>query len=408
MQAAILLGLTAGAGAAARRVPLARPLTAGAQLITGVLLLTLLFAREEAFLWFLPSPDAVRELGTLIGNGVGDVGRFTSPAPLTDGIALLLVGGVLLVGLLVDTFAVTYRLAAPAGLPLLALYSVAAGLSDGGAGALWFALAGAGYLVLLLAESRDRLAQWGRVFGGPARGGFAPRESVGTPTAPMRSGRRIGAVALGLALVVPLVLPSLGAGLLGGTGPRPGGGSGGGGTISAVNPLVSLQNSLNQPENREVLKYRTNAADTDDLYLRIVSLDEFDGTSWKPASRNVSEVPERLPPPPGLAAEVPFTEVSTNISAAAGTPRTGCRCRTRRPGSRCRATGGSSRSTGPWWATAPRTPGASSTPSTASWCAPAPNSSPSRTRRRPPRPCPTSSPRSPTPSRPWSSAPPAR
>ncbi|MGG7613560.1 transglutaminaseTgpA domain-containing protein, partial [Streptomyces sp. ZG43] len=113
-----------------------------------------------------------------------------------------------------------------------------------------------------------------------------------------------------------LALPSLGAGLLGGTGPGPGGGSGGGGTISAVNPLVSLQNSLNQPENREVLKYRTNAADTDDLYLRIVSLDEFDGTSWKPASRPVSEVPERLPPPPGLAAEVPFTEVSTNISAA--------------------------------------------------------------------------------------------
>ncbi|WP_219818687.1 transglutaminaseTgpA domain-containing protein, partial [Streptomyces sp. FM008] len=145
-----------------------RPLTAAAQLITGVLLLTLLFAREEAFLWFLPTPDAVRELGTLIGNGVGDVGRFTSPAPLTDGIALLLVGGVLLVGLLVDTFAVTYRVAAPAGLPLLALYSVAAGLSDGGAGALWFALAGAGYLVLLLAESRDRLAQWGRVFGGPS------------------------------------------------------------------------------------------------------------------------------------------------------------------------------------------------------------------------------------------------
>ncbi|PKR46380.1 transglutaminase [Streptomyces sp. EAG2] len=316
VQAAILLGLTAGAGAAARRVPLARPLTAAAQLITGVLLLTLLFAREEAFLGFLPTPEAVRELGTLIGNGLGDVGRFTSPAPLTDGIALLLVGGVLLVGLLVDTFAVTYRLAAPAGLPLLALYSVAAGLSDGGAGALWFALAGAGYLVLLLAESRDRLAQWGRVFGGPVRGGFAPRESVGTPTAPMRSGRRIGAVALGLALVVPLVLPSLGAGLLGGTGPGPGGGSGGGGTISAVNPLVSLQNSLNQPENREVLKYRTNAAETDDLYLRIVSLDEFDGTSWKPASRPVTEVPERLPPPPGLAGDVPVTEVSTNISAA--------------------------------------------------------------------------------------------
>ncbi|WP_436736509.1 transglutaminase TgpA family protein [Streptomyces sp. BBFR102] len=316
VQAAILLGLTAGAGAAARRVPLARPLTAGSQLLAGALLLTLLFAREEAFLGFLPTPDSVRELGTLIGNGVQDVGRFASPAPLTDGIALLLVGGVLLVGLLVDTFAVTYRLAAPAGLPLLALYSVAAGLSDGGAGALWFALAGGGYLVLLLAESGDRLARWGRVFGGPVGGGSAPRESVGTPATPMRSGRRIGAVALGVALVVPLVLPSLGTGLLGTAGPGPGG-EGGGGTISAVNPLVSLQNSLNQPENREVLKYRTNAAETDGLYLRIVSLDDFDGVSWKPASRPVTDVPGRLPPPPGLAGDtVPVTEVSTNVSAA--------------------------------------------------------------------------------------------
>ncbi|MFD9169672.1 transglutaminase TgpA family protein [Streptomyces diastaticus] len=315
VQAAVLLGLMAGTGVAARRVPLARPLTVGAQFIVGTLLLTLLFAREEALLGFLPTPGSIRELATLISGGVQDVGRFTSPAPLTDGIALLLVGGVLAVGLLVDAFAVTYRLAAPAGLPLLALYSVAAGLSEGGAGALWFGLAGAGYLVLLLAESRERLARWGRVFGGPAHGGASPAGSTGTPGAPARSGRRIGAVALGLALVVPLALPSLGTGLLGG-GPGRGGGGGGGGTISAVNPLVSLQNSLNQPENREVLKYRTNATETDDLYLRIVSLDQFDGTSWKPSGRRVTDVPGRLPPPPGLAGAVPVTEIATNVSAA--------------------------------------------------------------------------------------------
>ncbi|MFD4987647.1 DUF3488 and DUF4129 domain-containing transglutaminase family protein [Streptomyces sp. NPDC058372] len=319
LQAALLLGLMAGTGAAARRVPLARPLTAGAQLVVGVLLLTLVFARNQAFLGFLPTPGSVRELGTLIGTGVQDVGRFATPAPLTDGIALLLVGGVLAIGLLVDTFAVTYRAAAPAGLPLLALYSVAAGLSADGAGALWFALAAAGYLVLLLAESRDRLAQWGRVFGGPARGGRLSSGSeggAGGTAAPLRSGRRIGAVALGLALVVPLALPSLGTGLLDGTGPGRGGGGGGGGTISAVNPLVSLQNSLNQPENREVLKYRTNATETDDLYLRIVSLDQFDGSSWKSAGRRVTDVPERLPPPAGLSGDVPVTEISTNVAAA--------------------------------------------------------------------------------------------
>lgn len=78
-------------------------------------------------------------------------------------------GGVLLIGLAVDTLAVTFRSAAPAGLPLLALYSVAAGLSDGGTDWLWFLVAAAGYLMLLLAEGRERLSQWGRIFGGAAR-----------------------------------------------------------------------------------------------------------------------------------------------------------------------------------------------------------------------------------------------
>ena len=47
----------------------------------------------------------------------------------------MLVGGVVVIGLAVDALAVTFRSAAPAGLPLLALYSVAAGLSEGGGAA---------------------------------------------------------------------------------------------------------------------------------------------------------------------------------------------------------------------------------------------------------------------------------
>lgn len=59
--------------------------------------------------------------------------------------------------------------------------------------------------MLLLSESRDRLAQWGRVFGGAAPGhvgGGGGAQAV----APVRTGRRIGAVALGLALVAPVAL----------------------------------------------------------------------------------------------------------------------------------------------------------------------------------------------------------
>lgn len=320
-EAAILLALMSGVGAAARRVPLAGPLTIGVQALAAVLLMTLLFVRDEAVLGLLPGPDALAEFGRLLQDGVSDVGRYAIPAPVTPGIRLLLVLGVLVIGLAVDALAVTYRSAAPAGLPLLALYSVAAGLSQGGAGWLLFLVAAAGYLLLLLAEGRDRLSQWGRVFGGPGAGAGRPGGGRGfaagtdaPASAPVRTGRRIGAMALGLAVVVPAVLPSLGGGLLGTSGN--GTGPGGGGTISAVNPLVSLQDSLNQPEDKEVLNYRTTAADTRDLYLRIVALDQFDGTTWKPSERTVTDVPEQLPRPPGLSSAVDLNRINTSISTA--------------------------------------------------------------------------------------------
>ncbi|MBO1333401.1 DUF3488 and transglutaminase-like domain-containing protein [Streptomyces sp. VRA16 Mangrove soil] len=319
LQAAILLVIQAGVGAAARRVPLARPLTIGAQALVSLLLLTLLFARQQAFGGIVPSPDSVRHFGLLLQAGGDDVGRYAIPAPLSDGIRLMLVGGALVIGLAVDALAVTFRSAAPAGLPLLALYSVAAGLSEGSADWLWFLLAAGGYLLLLLAEGRDRLSQWGRVFGGTGRGGFgaAPTaDGPGAATAPVRTGRRIGAVALGIALVVPLGLPALDGGLLGPSGTGVGNGSGGGGVISAVNPLASLQNSLNQPEDRTVMTYRTNAEQTSEMYLRIVALDDFDGTAWRPSVRSITDVPSPLPNPPGLGPDIRRTEVQTNIQAA--------------------------------------------------------------------------------------------
>ncbi|MFH8564492.1 transglutaminaseTgpA domain-containing protein [Streptomyces sp. NPDC017988] len=321
LQAVILLVVQSGVGALARRLPLARTLTVAVQALVSLLLLTLVFAREQAIAGILPGPDVFRRFAVLLEAGGEDVGRYAIPAPLSDGIRLMLVGGVLVIGLAVDALAVTFRAAAPAGLPLLALYSVAAGLSGDGAGWLWFLLASAGYLLLLLAEGRDRISQWGRVFGGAARapgrvsGGL---ESSGGAIAPVRTGRRIGALALGIALVVPLALPALDGGLLDGSGGPGGGGSGGGGTISAVNPLVALQDSLNQPEDREVITYRTNAERTDDLYLRIVSLDQFDGTTWKTTVRSIEDVPSPLPTPRGLLPDVRRSEIQTNISAADG------------------------------------------------------------------------------------------
>ncbi|MEU6815163.1 DUF3488 and transglutaminase-like domain-containing protein [Streptomyces sp. NPDC046860] len=309
--AALLVAAQAGAGIAARRIPLARSLTLLAQVLVTLVLLTLVFARGAALGGLVPGPDAFRRFGALLGQGSDDVNHYAIPAPLTDGIRLLLVGGVLLVHLLVDTLAVTFRRAAPAGLPLLALYSVAAGLSDGGADWLWFLLAAAGYLMLLLAEGRERLAQWGRVFGGTPR----PGAPAGV-TAPARTGRRIGALALGVALAVPLALPTLHGGLLGEAGSGVGAGNGRGGTISAVNPLVSLRDSLNVDDDRQVLSLRPSSGEVPDMYVRIVSLDDFDGTDWKPSQRHIGAVPGVFPEPVGLSPDVKRSTLRTVITAA--------------------------------------------------------------------------------------------
>ncbi|WP_327252317.1 transglutaminase family protein [Streptomyces sp. NBC_01244] len=327
-QAALLLALQSAVGAGARRVPLARTLTVAAQVLVSLLALMLLFGGKmqsvagDGLLDYL-----VTDFGALFRQGVQDVNEFSMPAPLTDGIRLLLVSGVLLIGLLVDLLAVTVRTAAAAGLPLLALYSVAAGLSGaatGSGGASWFSflLAGTGYLLLLLSEGRDRLAQWGRVFGAaaPSRGKVAAGYTGGAQAlAPVRTGRRIGAVALGLALAVPAVLPSLGTGVLGtGGGTGEGEGNGLGPSIQAVNPLVSLQSSLNTQDNRVVLRYRTDSPQLSEQYLRILALDEFNGIKWEASGRALTDVPKRMPNPPGVSDGVlnGATEVQTFISSA--------------------------------------------------------------------------------------------
>ncbi|MEU3652652.1 DUF3488 and transglutaminase-like domain-containing protein [Streptomyces sp. NPDC032161] len=315
LPAAILLAMQAGAGALIRRAPVPRTLVVVAQALVALVLLTLVFAREQAVAGVLPGPEAVQRLAHLLVSGAEDVGRYATPAPATDGIRLMLIGGVLLVGLLVDALAVTFRSAAPAGLPLLALFSVAAGLSEGGADWLWFLLAAGGYLLLLLAEGRDRLSQWGRVFSGGAgaRGGAGGVLSGGRPTAPVRTGRRIGVLALGISLLVPAALPALDGGLLADA--RSGEGKGGG-TISAVNPLVSMQDNLTQADNRQVISYRTDSRNPQDFYLRILALDTFDGSEWRPSTRRLRDVPKRLPTPEGLGPDVTVTEVRSSISAA--------------------------------------------------------------------------------------------
>ncbi len=80
LQAVLLLAVQTGVGAATRRVPLARALTVAVQALVTLMLLTLVFAREQAIAGIVPGPDAIRQLrGAAAGRRRTTSGGTPSP-----------------------------------------------------------------------------------------------------------------------------------------------------------------------------------------------------------------------------------------------------------------------------------------------------------------------------------------
>ena len=132
--------------------------------------------------------------------------------PTTTGLVLLTAGALGLTTIVVDVVAVSLRRPAASGLALLALYAVPVAVVLGGVPWVLFAIAACGYLLLLLVEGRDRLAHWGRPVGatprstGPVGGRIlAPPDEAPAPL----TGQRIGAVAIALAVILPLMVPGM-------------------------------------------------------------------------------------------------------------------------------------------------------------------------------------------------------
>ena len=292
--AIVAIALVAGGGLLARRVGVPRVLIPPAQLAVLALWLGVLVAGDVAGFGFVPSPEWAGRLATVAAEGWDVVETFAAPVPVDRGILLLVVAGVGVVAVAVDLLAVTLRRAPWAGVPLATVYAVPAAVAPDGLPALWFVPPAAGYLALLVAESRARVARWGRAVGATTKRPLGEPETDGLA----RNGRRVGALAIFAAVLLPALIPCLGDGVLG-----RGGGSGGGEgrTIRTDNPIVDLHRDLVRPDNVELLRYRTDAASPD--YIRSVTLDVFDGAVWQTSDRRVPEsqrVDQGMPDPPGL------------------------------------------------------------------------------------------------------------
>lgn len=108
----------------------------------------------------------------------------------------------------------------------------------------------------------------------------------------------MAAVAVTLALLVPLAVPGLSSNSLYAMAD---GSQLGGETITTTHPLVSLRRDLASTSDRPVLNYTTDVDEPD--YLRMYSLDVFDGENWTMsrlrANGDGDLNDEMLPSPPG-------------------------------------------------------------------------------------------------------------
>ena len=309
--------VVAGTGALVRRLRLPVPLEPLAMALALVAYLTAVFAPGTGLLELIPTATSAEVVRAHVADGLADAQELVSPVPASTGLVLLATLGLGGVALLVDVLAVTVRRAALAGLPLAAAFVVPALISRGGVGWVPFALAAAGYLALLLVDSRERVGRWGRPLGSSARAGLEERYTATAQTSPLVAvGRRIGFSAITLAVVVPMLVPGLSPrALFGG-----GGGFGFGGgksSITTYNPIVKLKGQLVQPEPTTLLTVTTD--DPDPGNVRMTALDTFDGTSWSQSQLSAPRehrVSAGLPEPVGFTAGVQAREARSKIDVA--------------------------------------------------------------------------------------------
>jgi hypothetical protein len=279
--------------------------------------LNLVFAHQDSVAGFVPTAASLRHLHYLVLLGQ-QASHHSAPVP-PRGAALLAAAGIGIVAAAVDLIAVRLRSPAIAGLPLLVLFSVPvttnakeSGLAETGA----FCLGITGFLAMLAADGRERLRVWGRVVT-VWHGTSTDEPGHGPDTKALSaSGRRIGLAAVCLAIIVPVLLPSLRAHPLFAKGH--GTGIGGPDYVSLPQPLAQMQRQLQETNPQPVLTYRTGNGQSQ--YLQIFVLNFYPASQqWTlvpPDAKAYHDVSGRglLPAAPGVVSSSQVQVVRTQVT----------------------------------------------------------------------------------------------
>ncbi|MGQ0466011.1 MAG: transglutaminaseTgpA domain-containing protein [Sporichthyaceae bacterium] len=295
-------------GAAGRAVRVPALLVFLLQFVVGFGYVVALYASDHARGGFVPNGRTLDVMRDLLDEGFFQIETLTPPIVPGEGVSLVVVATVVIAAIGIDALAAGFGQTALAGLPLLALYVVPAAVLPDGVDFWLFLLPAFGFLLMLATDSRDRLLGWGIPIGGRVDG--ARTRGVGQLT---RMSRNVGVAALSLSVVVPAAVPRFTDGAFG----QKGIGTSEGKTISTLDPLVSMRRDLVDRSNIEIMRVRTTSARPSEIYLRAVTLDEFNGVEWKAARREVRKFDGDLPDAPGLAPRVETTPVETVVAAGA-------------------------------------------------------------------------------------------
>jgi transglutaminase-like putative cysteine protease len=223
--------------------------------------------------------SSTQHISDSISNAWFSASTFAPPIPETvPSIAPLMIPCGALALLVVDLFACWLRRVSLAGLPLLAVYCVPISLLGDGVSWVIFLGAAAGFLLMLFFQESAHIARWGRPLGGSAAA--ADPNGFGVSTGASRTNAStVGVMAVVLAVILPVFIPTLhldGLGLFG-----PGGGS----TVKVINPITDMRRNLDRGKNVPLLEIHTT--DPDPSYLRISVLTQFNGVEWTTGDRAI-------------------------------------------------------------------------------------------------------------------------
>lgn len=306
-----LLGMIAASGIAllCRRLGLWPTTTLVASGLILVWYLVLIFQAPATF-YGLPTTTAIEGLGRSINTAWGHSQIDFAPVPLRPGYAILTVAAMWIVVALGEVATFRWRRPLIASLPPVALFAflMIVGTQQGASmNVIIFLAALFTYWAL---ESAHRLRSWGR---------WVPtwkNQKVEEP-ASITAGlaRRMGVSCVAAALVLPVFLPAIEDGLISWRSDQGGAGAFGSGSASGaasgqINPLVKLVPQLISQTEKELFRVRADEAS----YWRLLTLGNFDGTTWTDGSTEVTSIPSSggvplqvAPPNPGRTVDQQFT-----------------------------------------------------------------------------------------------------